>query len=209
MSSLEALLQASEIERETFTAFDAQRADLGGKELYRCTFRNVNFHEASWRRARLEECVFEDCDLTRMQVAQVSFLGVTFRRSKLLGVDFSEASSNPTFTFEACNLEYAAFQKVNLRKTHFIDCKLTESSFNECDLVDTDFSHSDLSGATIEQCLLTRANFTTAGGVFLDPTRNRVKDARIGVDGAAGVAMSFGMVVAGYGAPKKARSARR
>jgi uncharacterized protein YjbI with pentapeptide repeats len=144
-----------------------------------------------------------------MQVAQVSFLGVTFRRSKLLGVDFSEASSNPTFTFEACNLEYATFQKVNLRKTYFIDCKLTESTFNECDLVDTDFSHSELSGATIDQCVLTRANFTTAGGVFIDPTRNRVKDARVGVDGAAGVAMSFGMVVAGYGTPKKARAAKR
>lgn len=209
MSTREVLLGEGDLERETFTAIDAQRADLSGREFYRCTFRNVNLHESLWRRARLEECVFEDCDLTRVVTAQMSLLGVTFRRCKLLGVDFSEASANPTFSFDACNLEYAVLLRVNLRKTRFIDCKLTESNFTECDLVDSDFSGSDLTGTIIEQCTLTRANLATASGVFLDPARNRVKDARISVDCAAGVAASFGMHVEGYGPVKKTRAAKR
>jgi len=198
MSTLERLLAESDLENETFTGLDASGLDLGGKELYRCTFRGVKLQETRWRRSRLEDCVFEDCDLARFDPAQLSLVGVVLRRSKLLGVDWTDASANPDMTFEECSLEYATFRRTNLRKTRFLDCNASSASFVECDLVESDFSGTDLSGASFEASNLGKANLATARGAFLDPARNRVNDARIAAESAMLLATSFGMRVAGF-----------
>ena len=91
--------------------------------------------EASiWKSVRLEECVFEDCDLTRAQFPHTRFFGVTFRRCKLMGIDWSSIASNPTLSFDACDLRYASFVKVNLRKTTFRGCRACEANFIDCAL---------------------------------------------------------------------------
>lgn len=209
MSTLERLLASADLANETFTDLDAQGVDLGGKELYRCTFRRCKLQESKWRRARLEDCVVEDCDLTRFDPAQLSLVGVVFRRSKLLGVDWTDASSNPDLAFEACNLEYATFRRVNLRKTRILDCDARSATFLDCDLVEADLSGTDLGGATFEASNLTKANLATARGAFLDPARNRVKDARVSIDTAVLLASSFGMRVAGHAEPAASSRRRR
>ncbi|HEX4353129.1 MAG TPA: pentapeptide repeat-containing protein, partial [Polyangiales bacterium] len=65
MSTLERLLAEDSFEDETFDALRAGEAELGGKELIRCTFRNAKLTETAWKRTRLEDCVFDSCDLTR------------------------------------------------------------------------------------------------------------------------------------------------
>src|SRR5205814_6996891 len=54
------------LEDQTFDGLDLPQADLSGKEFSRCTFRQLKLQESRWKGARLEDCVFEDCDLTRM-----------------------------------------------------------------------------------------------------------------------------------------------
>ena len=205
MSTLERLRSETDLEGETFTGLDAQGLDLGGKELYRCTFRGAKLIETRWRRTRLEDCVFEDCDLTRMDPAGLALSGVVLRRSKLLGVDFTDLSSNPDVRFEECNLEYAVFRRTNLRKLTIRDCNLRASSFVECDLVEADLSGCDLAGATFEGSNLGKSNLGTARGAFVDPARNKIKDLRVSVETAVLLAESLGMKVAGYEGKKMRR----
>lgn len=205
MSTLERLRGDTDIEGETFTGLDAQGLDLGGRELYRCTFRGAKLIETQWRRTRLEDCVFEDCDLTRMNPSGLAFSGVILRRSKLLGVDFTDLGSNPDVRFEECNLEYAVFRRTNLRKLKILDCILRAATFVECDLVEADLSGSDLAGATFEGSNLGKADLGTSKGAFVDPARNKIKDLRIPVETAVLLAQSLGMKVAGYEAKKGRR----
>jgi fluoroquinolone resistance protein len=198
MSTLERLRSETDVENETFVGLDAQGLDLGGKELYRCTFRQARLQETRWRRTRLEDCVIEDSDLTRLDPSGLALSGVVLRRSKLLGVDFTDLASNPDVRFEECNLEYAVFRRTNLRKTKLLGSNLRGASFVECDLVEADLSGSDLSGASFESCRLRKADLGSAHGAYVDPARNEIKDLRISVETAVLMAQALGLRVAGH-----------
>lgn len=198
MSTLERLRHETELEKETFVGLEAQGLDLGGKELYRCTFRQARLQETRWRRTRLEDCVIEDSDLTRLDPSGLALAGVVLRRSKLLGVDFTDLASNPDVRFEECNLEYAVFRRTNLRKTKLLGSNLRGASFVECDLVEADLSGSDLSGASFESCRMRKADLGSAHGAYVDPARNEIKDLRISVETAVLMAQALGLRVAGH-----------
>jgi fluoroquinolone resistance protein len=206
VTTLEHLLQESTFDDETFERVQLQ-GPLFDKELTTCTFRGLRGEASIWKGVRLEECVFEDCDLTRAQFPHTRFFGVTFRRCKLMGVDWSSVAPNPTVSFDGCDLRYASFVKVNLRKSSFRACKASEANFIDCQLGEADFDETDLTGANFDASDLSKANLATAKGAFLAPGKNRVKDARISVETAVLMAMSQGMKVLGYsdGADKPSR----
>jgi fluoroquinolone resistance protein len=64
------------------------------------------------------------------------------------------------------------------------------------------FEETDLTGTRFERCDLREADFTRAQGAFFDPTRNRVKGARVSLETAALVAVSLGLVVSGFSVEK-------
>src|SRR5204863_210792 len=74
----------------TFSDLALEAADLSEKEFQRCLFRRCKLPESRWVRARLEDCVFEECDLTRVAPQQLGLRGVTFKGTKLMGVDWTE-----------------------------------------------------------------------------------------------------------------------
>ena len=197
MSTLEHLVQEASFDDETFERVQLQ-SPLVDKELTGCTFRGLRGEASVWKDVRLEECVFEDCDLTRAQFPRTRFFGVTFRRCKLMGVDWSSIAPNPTLSFDGCDLRYVSFVKVNLRKTVFRGCKASEANFIDCQLGEADFGETDLTGANFEASDLSKANLAGAQGAFLAPGKNRVKDTRISVETAVFMALSQGMKVVGY-----------
>ncbi len=197
-------------EDETFSDLNLQAADLRGKEFYRCTFSNCTLQESHWGRARLEACVFTGCDLTRAKFADTSLREVRFEGSKLMGIDWTDVGTFPEVTFEGSNLRYCTFAGLSLRKTSFLNCTALEMNFIDTDLSESDFSGSDISGSNFRGCTLTKTDFGGAQGVFIDPTRNRVKATRIPVDAAVNYAQTLGLVVAGHGdARPAAKTARK
>lgn len=201
MSTLERLLLEPSFDDETFDRLQL-REPLVDKELTGCTFRGLRGETSIWKGVRLEECLFEDCDLTRAQFPHTRFFGVTFRRCKLMGIDWSSVAPNPTLTFDACDLRYDSFVKVNLRKTRFHGCRASEANFIDCQLGEADFGDADLTGTNFEASDLTKANLGNAKGAFLPPGKNRVKDARISVESAVLIALASGMKVVGYSEPR-------
>lgn len=179
----------------TFTDLTLEAADLSDKELQRCTFRGCKLIESRWGKTRLEDCVFEDCNLSRMVPQQLALRGVTFKGTRLMGVDFSDVAPLPDFSFEKCDLRYASFVKLRLRAARFVGCVARETNFIEADLTEADFTDSDLQDSTIRGCQLARANFSRARNVLFDPQQNRVQGVRLGFDAAVLLVQSLGIVV--------------
>jgi len=209
MSTLERLLAETAFDDVTFSGLDAAGADLSGKEFCQCRFVGVKLPESRWRRARLEDCVFDGCDLTRMLPAGVTLLDVRFVRSKLLGVDWSDVSRDPGVSFEECDLRYSTFVRTGLRKAVLRGCLAVDATFLGCDLVEADFSGTTLTGASFEGSDLGKANLVTAEGAFVDPAKSRVKGARISVESAVLLATHHGMRVSGYSSEAGAKGPGR
>ena len=182
----------------TFSEVALEGADLSGKDLQRCTFRRCKLPGSRWARAKLEDCLFEDCDLTGMVPEALALRGVTFKGTKLMGVDWTLLGKLPDLGFEGCDLRYCSFVKLRLRATRFRGCVAREANFIELDLTEADFTGSDLTGSTIQGCLLAKTDFSRANGVFFDPQRNRVKGARIAIGTAVLLVKSLGMEVDGF-----------
>jgi fluoroquinolone resistance protein len=179
----------------TFSDLMLDAADLSGKELQRCTFRRCKLPASVWARSKLEECLFEHCDLTRMAPQELALREVTFKDSKLMGVDWTDLGPLPNVAFEACDLRYASFVKLKLKATKFLRCTAREANFIDVDLTEADFTGTDLTDSTIRGCTLAKTNFSKATGVLFDPQHNRAKGARIALEAALAMARSAGMVV--------------
>ncbi|WP_437677691.1 pentapeptide repeat-containing protein [Sorangium sp. So ce131] len=179
----------------TFSDLSMEAADLSGKDFERCTFRRCKLPDSSWAKARLEDCVFEGCDLSQMLPEQLALRGVAFKDTRLWSVDWSVVGTFPSVEFERCDLRYSSFLKLRLSRTPFIDCRLTEANFIEVDLTEADFTGSNLLGSTVQGCVLTKTNFSKASGVLVDPQKNRVKSTRLGVEAAVALVQTLGFVV--------------
>jgi uncharacterized protein YjbI with pentapeptide repeats len=197
-------------ENQTFSDLDIQGQDIADKEFYRCTFKNAKLGLTRWPSTRLEECVFDDCDLVGMAPSGVSYRGVEFRRSRLMGVDWTDVASNPDLTFIECNLRYVSFVGTNLRKLHFEKCLIIEGNFINAELIEAVFHDCDFTGTAFDKCDLSKADMFDARGLFVDPAKNRVKGLRVPVETAVMLALALGMKVEGYGEEKaKKRPARK
>lgn len=179
-------------EDRTFADVELPGTDLSGFDFVRCRFRKVALVESVWARARLEDCVFDGCDLMRMRPQQLALHGVEFINCRLTGIDWTGVAANPAVTFDGCNLQYASFVKINLTGAAFRRCRAIEVNFIEARLQRADFDGSDLSGASFDGCDLQEADFSRATGFFADPAKNRIKKARINAATAGLLAESLG-----------------
>jgi fluoroquinolone resistance protein len=198
MDIIEHLAQMDLLEQEVFEDIDAPGFDFSHKEFYGCTFRRVRLQESRWIGARLEDCTFENADLSRMSPAGLSFRGVMFRGCRLMGIDWSELHRDPQVSFEECDLRYCSFVGVCLRRVPFLRCNATKARFIETDLTEADFAGTDLTDGVFEGTTLCKAKLARARGVFIDPSRNRVKDAWVSLECAVTLALSAGLRVDGY-----------
>ena len=90
-------------------------------------------------------------------------------------------------SFENCVLDHSSFFKVNLKKTAFRHVQLHEVDFSECDLTEAVFDDCDLKGTIFDHTILQKADLRTAKGYSIDPESNRIKKARFGLSGVAGL----------------------
>lgn len=183
---------------EVFFGVALSGADLAQKEFARCTFKQLTLVESDWGGARLDDCLFEDCDLTRMRPAKMAARGVVFLNCRLPGSVWADLRPTPALSFERCNLQYASFVGVNLTGAPFTHCRLTEVNFFESRLVDADFTGSDLTGSRFEDCDARGANLANTRGLFIDPAKNKIQGARIDVETAVLIALASGFRVSGY-----------
>lgn len=157
-------------------------------EYENCTFEQCNFSGLDMRGNSFENCSFKNCDLSNIKVPDVAFRQITFENCKLLGVHFH--ACNPfllEFSFQNCQLDYSSFYNLKIKKSKFIHCRLTEVDFTQTELSGSDFQGSDGSGATFDQTVLENVDFRNTQNMVLDPEINRIKGARFELDGLPGL----------------------
>jgi uncharacterized protein YjbI with pentapeptide repeats len=142
--------------------------------------------------------VFEGCDLARMVPTQLALRDVSFKACRLMGVDFADVAQFPIVSFEDCNLKYASFASLPLKKVSFKRCSLIEATFLEVGLSDARFEDCQLAGARFDGCDLRRARFNGAQELFIDPAKNKLKDAQVPLETAVLIASSLGLKVLGF-----------
>ena len=202
--SAQRLLREDRLDGVVFIGLDLQGAELGGKELTGCIFRQCKLQETLWRGSRLDDCRFEHCDLTRMAPRGMLAHDLRFAQSKLMGIEWTDLGQFPDLGFAECVLDFASFIGLGLRKTGFVDCKICEANFFDVDLREASFAGCDLRGSSFRGCQLNKTDFSAATSAYFDPAANTSAGARISMETAALIAMQLGLHVAGMTAPAHA-----
>ncbi len=97
-------------------------ADFSRANLVDMDFANIDFSGSTFLEGTLENCKFDDCDLT----------SVDFSRSNLTECSFTGAILNGT-----------VFNYAQVHFCNFSDADMAGASFQEADLTDSDFSTSE------------------------------------------------------------------
>ena len=192
------LLAETDFELASVTGLQLAGASLPGKHFAACRIVRTALAEANLQHSTFDDVEFEDCDLSSVRLDGASLTEVTFRRCKLLGVDWSAASQSligQPLVFEECQLDFGVFQNVTLRGSTFRECSAREADFVGADIGEATFPGTNLERARFGGTRLVDADLRGALGYELDPRENDVRGLRVGLLEGAALLRVFGIVV--------------
>ena len=167
-----------------------------GTEYNNCLFKKCDFTNSEFALCKFIDCVFEDCNLSMMKWGRSTLNNVVFKRSKLLGINFSLCEDFLfTVRFESCMLDYSSFMSKKMPKTYFIKSSLKEVTFTQAILTGSVFDESDLSGTVFSATDLTSVNFATALNYIIDPELNTMNKAIFSAHGLEGLLYKYNLKV--------------
>jgi uncharacterized protein YjbI with pentapeptide repeats len=126
-------------------------AEIGGSRFMECAFSDVTFEGLRGRKSRFSEVWLRDVRLLSADLADSSWLDVTFVGCAAAGVQAFGASLRRV-TFHECKLD-----SVNFRTA-----VLAEVTFENCLVRDVDFGSATVKRARFPGSTLTRADFSRA-----------------------------------------------
>jgi len=181
---------------KTFEKTDFSATGIAAGDYENCAFNNCIITNVDLSAITFSECTFNGCDLSLVKLNKTALRDVRFKDCKLLGLRF-ESCSDFLFCihFEGCNLNLSTFFKKSLKKTCFINCSLKETDFTESDLSSAIFDQCDLTRAIFVHANLEKADFRSSVNFSIDPELNRMKKARFSLAGIVGLLDKYGIVV--------------
>ena len=183
---------------KTFTAAVLDLQEFRNAEFERCAFRSCPWSGADLSKARFSDCTFEACDLSNTTIVGTAFRTVHFKECKLLGVRFDTCNGFLlALSFERCQLDYSTFCGLDLKGTDFGNSRLVGVDLSGADLGTAVFNSADLTEAVFDGTKLEGADLRETRGLIIDPERNRLKGARISMDGLPGLLVRHGLVIEG------------
>lgn len=187
--------QADDFYDAVFSNLDHRSERIDFKEFYDCLFENCTFHEVDFTGSRFVNCTFDGCDLSLTKVHNAGFRNTIFKTSKMIGIDWSVASSPLMIDLLDCDMSYSSFAHVDFAKRKIIRCKAQEVYFWETNLTQTDFSQTDLEKSQFKNCDLTQADFSTALNYAISPTSNILKKAKFSLPDAVSLLYQLDIVL--------------
>jgi len=187
---------------QSFTGLQAEIDEIIGCEFINCKFRNINFSGLQFRECRFINCEFSECDLSLLQVPESSFSGVSFRDTKLVGVDWTRANWGREFLGESLCfvksiLSHSTFIGLTMINLRIEDCIAHNVDFRETDLSKSDFSGTDLTDSLFLNTNLTKANLATTQNYQISPEVNILTDARFSFPEALSLLYSMDIHIEG------------
>lgn len=161
-----------------------------------CRFININFTNSDLSKRTFIDCVFQECDMSLLQLKDCGMQNAQFTQCRLMGVRFDQCKPFLLkFTFDNCLLDLASFAGL----------KIPETQFNNSSLRETDFSKTDLSGSLFRNCNLERAVFsgtnlqstdlTSAFNLTIDPEVNNIRKAKFTIQSLPGLLTRYNIEI--------------
>lgn len=149
------------------------------KEFTACEFKKCDFSGSSFVGTIFIDCAFKDCNLSNIKVDDCGFQNVAFDNCKLLGISFSKISDFLIdWRFDRCQIELCSFNDLGMKGSKFVSCLIKETDFVNADLAGSDFTDSNLAGSKFVSANLEKAVFVGAKNYYIDPTANKLKQAK-------------------------------
>lgn len=123
------------------------------------------------------------------------FRGVSFKKSKLIGINWTQASTQAACHYAESLLDYGIFQGINLKGFSFVDCKILEVDFSEAQLSKSSFTGSILRGSNFNKANLSEADFRGASEYLIDVRYSTIKNAKFSLPEALTLLSSLEIIV--------------
>ncbi len=141
------------------------------------------------------DCTFERCQLSSVKI-QGAVIQAAFKNSKIEGINFFTAKKSLlSVSFDSCLIRHSSFAELKLPKVKFIGCELHNVDFSDADLSSADFSNTTFVDCVFRNTNLSKADFRTASGYFIDPIQNKIKGARFSSPEVLSLLAGFDIVI--------------
>ncbi len=177
-------MDAFDLEREydnqTFQNVICHDENVEFKEFDECVFSSCSFLETRFRGCRFLNCTFHDCEINLIHVHDCSFTETTFNHSKVIGVNWTDASWSKrgllnSIHFSECVINHSTFMGLRLRNMRLTSCVARDVDFAEADLTQANCSHTDFSQSRFLHTNLTKADFRGAKNYAIAAHLNTLK----------------------------------
>lgn len=183
-------------ENRTFENISYTGKEVKNRVFEACTFLKCDLSDSDFSNSNFIDCKFTECNLSMMKVNSSSFRNVSFDRSKLLGVNFSDCNDFLfSVGFKDCLLDYASFSNKKMVKTEFLNSSLKEVTFLNANLTGSLFENANLDRAVFSNCILKEVNFLTANNYSIDPELNKLEKAKFSLSGSVGLLSKYKIII--------------
>ncbi len=148
------------------------------KEFEECIFTKCSFIECTFKHCKFLNCTFVECTLSAIKPINSSFNEVVFKESKVIGFDWTKATSIRSLAFEKSQLTYSNFSQLKLPLLKIRDSVAHEVNFSEAHLFGGDFQGTDFLKAVFSQTNLSKANFRKAFNYSINFKYNNISKAK-------------------------------
>ena len=166
-----------------------------------CNFDRCTFVQCVFYRCLFIQCKFSVCDLSGVQVPNSRFIDVSFKGSKLTGIDWTQVGESAiskllvSLDCDECVLNYSSFFGMDLTGRSITRCTAHETDFRDADLSGAVLTGTDFARALFHNTTLRNADLTGATNYAIDPTTNIVAKARFSLLEALSLLRGFEVVI--------------
>jgi len=170
------------------------------KEFDECVFRSCSFLETHFRGCRFLNCTFHDCEMNLIHVHNCSFTETTFTHSKVIGVNWTDASWSKrgllnSIHFSECAINHSTFMGLRLRHMNLTSCVARDVDFAEADLTQADCRQTDFSQSRFLHTNLTKADFRGATNYAIAAHLNTLKQTKFSLPEAMSLLYGLDIVL--------------
>jgi fluoroquinolone resistance protein len=177
---------------KTYSNKDFSKQRLPVAEYDQCIFKDCTFEQGDLSNCTFIECEFINCNLSSVLTKYTCFQEVEFTECKILGVTFNQCNHFLlSIRFNSCLLNLSSFHQLKLVGTLFSNCKLHEVDFTESNLKKVNFDNCELNKAVFDQSNLELSDCSTAVGFEINPTLNRLQNAKFSKHNLEGLLATF------------------
>lgn len=181
---------------QTFKQVQFKSEQFDSIDFFECEFFQCSFLECSFNISRFVDCFIKDSDFSLIQIPGTTFSSVRIDTSKVIGINWTQAiwRDSPLGKipgFYKSILSHSTFLGLDLSDVQIVECVAQDVDFREAMLRRANLQKTDFEQSLFLNTILTEADFRGARNYRIDPSRNRISQAKFSLPEAMGLLYSM------------------